>query len=153
MTQTTPEHLILYRSYTPRGTFGQLTIGELKLHTLELPWRSNVPRVSCIPEGVYTLRLRTSDVVKRTSGGAFTEGWEVQDVPNRTHIMIHPGNTIDDIQGCIVPGMRTGIVEDRTGHMQWAVVQSRPAFGLLMQALAQRDSWTLDIRTYMPESP
>src|SRR5690554_237346 len=100
MKNTTSNHLILHRGYTPRGTFGELITPQQRLITLELPWRANQRSVSCIPEGVYSMAQRRSGVVERTTGGKYRHGWEVQGVPDRDYIMIHPGNIVDDLEGC-----------------------------------------------------
>ena len=64
--------------------------------TLELPWRNNEPRVSRIPAGTYKL-------IKHHSP-KFGACYWVQDVPNRSEILIHPGNYHTQILGCILPG-------------------------------------------------
>ena len=65
--------------------------------TLELPWKNNERRVSCIPIGTYEIKEHTSPKF----------GWSLwlQDVPNRTAILIHRGNYTRDILGCILPGL------------------------------------------------
>lgn len=127
---------------TPFGTFGEITLPSgAKLFTVERPWESNQPRTSCIPQGVYTLRKRTSPIVERTSGGKYTQGWEVCDVPNRSLIMIHAGNTVDDLLGCIAPGTALGMIGGK-----WAVSSSRDAIDILMAELETQREWTLDIR-------
>lgn len=132
-------------AYTPMGTFGRLTIGKQEWYTVERPWADNAPSISCIPEGVYTLKQRASDVVKRSTGGAYVKGWEVTSVPGRSLIMLHVGNTVDDLEGCIAPGKLLGTVSGK-----WAVQSSRPAFDEMMSALAGQDSWTLTIDQLQP---
>lgn len=127
-------------SYADDGTLGVLTIGDLELFTVERPWLANQPRVSCIPEGIYDLGMRYSPVVKRSSGGKYSEGWEVKDVPDRSYIMFHPGNTMDDLLGCISPGLSVGRINGKP-----AVLSSRAAFDKLMAALEQRNDWQLHI--------
>lgn len=117
-------------AYSPHGTFGILTIGEWSCYTIERPWIRNVQRVSCIPEGTYPLRKRRSPVVERSTGGAFLEGWEVCDVPDRTFIMLHPGNTMTDLEGCIAPGRELGFIAGK-----WAVTDSRTTFAQMMTEL------------------
>jgi hypothetical protein len=127
---------------TPFGTFGEVTLPSgAKLFTVERPWAGNQPRTSCIPEGIYTLRKRTSPIVDRTSGGKYKQGWEVCDVVNRSLIMIHAGNTMDDLLGCIAPGTALGMVNGK-----WAVSSSRPAMDTLMAELEIKREWTIDIR-------
>ncbi len=44
--------LELCRTYYPEGTTGQIFHqGSLLTHSIELPWKDNHTRVSCIPEG------------------------------------------------------------------------------------------------------
>ena len=38
-------------AYTKMGTLGRLTVGDLSLYTIELPWRGNEHNESCIPPG------------------------------------------------------------------------------------------------------
>lgn len=127
---------------TPFGTFGEITLPSgRKLFTVERPWAGNQPRTSCIPDGIYTLRKRTSPIVERTSGGKYTQGWEVCDVLNRSLIMIHAGNTMDDLLGCIAPGTGLGMVASK-----WAVTASRAAMDRIMDELEIKREWTIDIR-------
>lgn len=64
--------------------------------SLELPWKNNKQRVSCIPVGTYK-------VIKHTSP-KFGKCFWIQDVPGRSEILIHKGNFYSDILGCILPG-------------------------------------------------
>lgn len=135
--------------YSPMGTFGRLALpGGGEMFTVERPWAGNMVRQSCIPEGCYALRMRESGVVSRSTAGEFTQGWEVCKVPGRTFIMLHPANTMDDLQGCIGPGRALGYVGGR-----WAVTDSRGAFRQLMAELAPLDEWTLQILPYRPGYP
>jgi len=65
-------------------------------HTLELPWRANIFRISCIPPGVYSVRKRTSL--------RFGPHLALVHVPGRGGILIHAGNTVQDSKGCILVG-------------------------------------------------
>ena len=104
--------LFLTRQYFPEGTNGKLQCeGKLLCKTIELPWRNNERRVSCIPEGKYLLRKRYSNKFK----------WhlEVIDVKNRSFILIHPANNaLLELNGCIAPvtkisGAGTGLLSRR----------------------------------------
>jgi len=119
------------------GMFGTLTLPSGRnLYTCERPWVGNKTSVSCIPDGVYKLKKRKSNVVSRTTGGDYTEGWEVTAVPGRTFIMLHPGNWPDDLEGCIAPGLSYGLLRHRThGDLRLAVGSSRDAFDILMGEL------------------
>jgi hypothetical protein len=64
--------------------------------TYERPWLSNKRDVSCIPNGVYKCSIHMSP----SKGRVF----KVHDVPNRSDILIHVGNTLKDTEGCILVG-------------------------------------------------
>lgn len=82
---------------SPRGTFGVLRFGAVPfVLTLERPWQDNEPNVSCIPPGRYRCG--------RVRSPKFGETFEVQNVPHRTHVLFHRGNTTEDTQGCILVG-------------------------------------------------
>ncbi|MBD8084555.1 DUF5675 family protein [Chryseobacterium caseinilyticum] len=89
--------LILFRKYHPEGTNGQLFVdGDHLCFTIELPWRNNRRRVSCIPEGTYRLVKRFS---KRFSWHLMLEN-----VRGRSLILIHPANNaVEELSGCIAP--------------------------------------------------
>lgn len=84
---------------TPDGTFqmlGELQAPAFSCKTLELPWLDNKNEVSCIPPGKYVVKKRNSD--------KYGDHFHLQDVPNRTFILIHHGNFKKDIKGCILVG-------------------------------------------------
>ena len=94
-----------YRTYHEHGTHTEIVFPEGEtFYCLENPWLDNKPYESCIPEGLYELKLRDSEIVTRTSKGMFHQGYEVVDVPNRTFIMFHVGNFVHDTEGCILVG-------------------------------------------------
>lgn len=133
--------IVLERKYLREGTHGTVTFPDgSSLDTLELPWNDNRQRVSCIPEGTYTLRMRHSPVVSRSSGGEFKRGWEVTDVDNRTYIMIHPGNYVRNFLGCIGVGLSKGF--QGTSPVIW---NSRAAFRKFMAWAKAHDEWELVI--------
>lgn len=68
--------------------------------TLERPWKDNERHLSCIPAGRYTC--------ERVRSPKFGDTFEVVDVPGRSHILFHKGNTIDHTQGCILVGESFG---------------------------------------------
>lgn len=80
-----------------RGTFGVLSVGgEPVCVTCEDPWKNNAKGESCIPKGKYRCLKYSSE--------KFPDVWEVTNVPGRSAILIHHGNTIRDTHGCILPG-------------------------------------------------
>ena len=89
--------LVLIRTYLPTATNGSLMhSGMLICLCIELPWRENRHQVSCVPEGRYVL-------VKRYSPH-FQWHFEVEEVPERDGILIHPANdALLELKGCIAP--------------------------------------------------
>ncbi|WP_143959499.1 DUF5675 family protein [Litoribacter populi] len=128
----------LEREYWPGGTNGTLTVEDFKIgQTIERPWKRNQQNVSCIPEGIYPL-------VKR-----YSEKWdwhiEVQNVPNRSLILIHPANdALKQLEGCIAPVSRF------TGEGKGS--QSKLAFEklkeLVFQVIDSGEEVLLEIRSY-----
>ena len=89
--------LKINRKYYDDCVVSRVTYGEFQCFMLELPDLNNQVNISCIPEGTYFMAKRVSP----------SRGYEVLQyvgVPNRTYIQIHPGNTVDDIRGCQLPG-------------------------------------------------
>lgn len=79
------------------GTFGVLMKDNIPVCvTLEDMWKFNQQNVSCIPTGVY----ECADF----SGAKFKNVWILKNVPDRSYILIHSGNTADDTHGCILVG-------------------------------------------------
>lgn len=85
------------------STLGRLFCeGEFLCFTLENTWADNEPRVSCVPEGNYQLETKKY--------GRYWEKYKpleipiLKDVPNRSQILIHPGNFPKDTLGCILVG-------------------------------------------------
>ena len=68
-------------SYHPKGTLGVIRFAGEKFYTVERPWLNNQPNVSCVPEDTYQVNWRRSP--------KFGHTWELQDVPDRTYILIH----------------------------------------------------------------
>ena len=89
--------IVLERMYFPEGTNGVLNFeGKEICKTIELPWRNNKARVSCIPEGKYKIRKRFS--------AKFKWHLELINVKNRKYILFHPANNaLKELNGCIAP--------------------------------------------------
>ena len=93
--------LIIRDTLTEESTIGQLFLnGEKFCETLELPWRGNQKSVSCIPAGIYDVRIRTA----KESGSRKYPHLLVENVFNRTYILFHRGNRAKDTRGCILVG-------------------------------------------------
>ena len=79
-------------------TMGKLLIeGEPFCETLELPWIENEPDISCIPVGIYLVKMLMSPHFKVPMP-------HFLDVPGRTFIEIHGANSVHDLLGCIGVG-------------------------------------------------
>ena len=94
------------------GTSGNLYIdGKFYCHTLELPWKDNKRKESCVPEGKYNVVFReepTPMTMKyRERYDFFNFHLMLEKVKNRSGIYIHVGNTIKDSYGCILIGNGT----------------------------------------------
>ena len=89
--------LKLIRKYGTEGTNGTITYnGEHICHTIELPDRNNIRRISCIPIGQYKL-----EKIRYPRHG---EQMGIPHVLNREGILIHAGNNaLEDLLGCIAP--------------------------------------------------
>lgn len=117
-------------------------------HTLEEPWRDengdglgDTGR-SCIPAGEYPVFLRKS----RLHGGTGKRTYDVpelRDVPGRSHVQIHIGNTLADTEGCILVGSVRS--QQKTLDDGGCVLGSRPAFDRLMEELVGEVEWTLEV--------
>ena len=134
--------LLLYRFYTDNltTTVGKLILSEkiyeyidiekltlaqfskldniFNCFTIELDWKNNQRNISCIPKGIYTVNEHTSKKFKETI--------IVNNVPNRSGILIHKGNSYKDIQGCILPVSKIEISDSVYG------VNSKLAFSNIM---------------------
>lgn len=101
-----------------RGTFGVIRHGAVPfVLTLERPWVDNAQDISCIPAGRYRCRKIRSP--------RFGNTYEICDVPNRSNVLFHAGNTMDDTHGCILVGEefsgtwdRPMLVSSRRGFME-----------------------------------
>ena len=96
--------LLIRDTFSKKSTIGELFLnGERICDTLENPWVDNQRNISCIPEGVYPVRLR----LPRESATRDYLHLLVQEVPNRDWILFHRGNTAKDTSGCILVGLGT----------------------------------------------
>lgn len=130
--------LILSRTYFLNGTNGKLEHeGKLICHTIELPWKDNKPKISCIPEGEYFITKRYSRKF----------GWhlELLQVHNRSLILFHPANNAQrELQGCIAPvtklsgsglGIMSRIAFTKLKHLVYPILNQNENVLLLVQSL------------------
>ena len=107
--------------------------GEI-FHILERPWLNNQSNKSCITAGTYNV-----DFLQRSRSGKYRDVFWLRDVPGRSGILIHNGNTVNHTKGCLIIGRRRG----RLGH-QRAVLNSKTALHELAE-LMERESFTINI--------
>ena len=121
----------IFRFYGKNYTAGNLVAykdNEIKLmsQTIELAWRENKVRISCIPEGIYHVKPFKSP----SKGKVFL----VENVPGRTMIEIHTGNYVAgkkvDLLGCIAPA---SYVKDINGDGYLDGVSSRQILNELFE--------------------
>ena len=101
-------------------------------YSLEQPWLSNAPFESCIPVGLYEVKL----------GMFHTGGYESYEIltPDspRSGIKIHIGNTIKDVLGCIL----VGDAVTRYSNGMLGVLASEDTFNKFMQVMGgDKKAW------------
>ena len=108
--------LIVRETYTDESVIGKLYMnGEFVSYTLELSWRNNEKSISCVPRGVYDCKIRLA----KNSASRNYDHLILEDVPNRSYILFHRGNSAKDSKGCILTGMMRGdniIYQSTTAH-------------------------------------
>lgn len=130
-------------AYSDMGTFGELfdENGEHFCWVCEEVWHNNRPSIeyrqtgSCIPVGTYTCR--------RGKYPRHGDTFEVLNVPGRTAILFHVGNTVADIEGCLALGNRLGAL----GNV-WSVLESGGSHGgytRFMRSMVGRKEFELEI--------
>jgi len=86
-------------------TQGRLVLpGGALFFTLERPWLDNRNGVSCVPTGTYHCLWRQRPNKTWT--------YWLSDVPGRTWILIHSGNVVAHVEGCIMLGLSRGRLKD-----------------------------------------
>ena len=91
------------------GVIGMLKNGSKFLaYTLELEWRNNQRRKSCIPKGTYEIAYRDFGGYYNRYNERFDNHkkgvLELQNVKDRSAILIHIGNRPSHTAGCILVG-------------------------------------------------
>ena len=115
--------LLIRDTFSDNSTIGELFINDERIcDTLENPWLDNKRNISCIPVGEYKVRLRLA----RESASRDYLHLLIQDVPNRSYVLVHIGNSPSETQGCVLVGL---------GSQQDFVSNSRLAMDLLIKEI------------------
>lgn len=123
-----------------RGTFGVIRFGAVPfVLTLERPWQDNQQNVSCIPSGRYRC--------ERVRSPKFGWTFEVKNVPNRTHVLFHSGNTLEDTHGCILVGEEFSGTWDKP-----MLASSQRGFVELLNLLDGVNAFELNVHAAPPET-
>lgn len=129
---------LIRQEYTDKQVTGILRILDEKNNvvttftTLELAWKNNQRKISCIPKGTYTCVARVSPKYGRH--------FHVTNVPNRDLILIHHGNFHADILGCILIGKAHKDI-NKDGYKD--VVQSKVAMAELVSFMPDKFELTI----------
>ncbi len=128
--------------YSETETEGYLWVDEEPLYTLERPWIGSAPGglpfESCVPDGVYALLPHVRPNGDKTYAlhnpdlHVYYTQQERGDRPGRYLILIHSANWVEQVVGCIAPGLSRTIAENKR-----MVRSSRAAMARLMS-----EEWT-----------
>lgn len=114
---------------TPNGTFGDYKSDSgFACKTVERPYIGPHP---CIDAGTYLCKIITSPSKGRV--------YEITNVPERTHILIHAANWYTELLGCVAPGAEIGPLLTPDGLMLMGVNKSRITLKALMADMAGED--------------
>lgn len=116
------ELTLIRELHSDTETQGVLEFGDTKLFTIERPWIPSDPggksRESCVPAGRYILRphrrpdgLESVALVNPGHAVYYLSEDRLSDV-GRFLILIHSGNWVENVVGCIAPGL-TRTTSDR----------------------------------------
>lgn len=113
------------------ATIGRLAYpGGGECYTLEEAWRDNQPKISCIPKGSYAL-------ARDTFKGRYPN-YRLVEVPGRTAIELHIGNSVVDTEGCILLGSLVLL-----GTANALLMRSQAAFAAFMERMDGAERATL----------
>ena len=104
--------------------------------TLELPWKMNANRVSCVVAGQYPLVKEWSNAFKK-------DLWELKLVPGRSEVKIHGANYPKQLLGCIAPGLSHSDID---GDGKIDVANSGKALARFHEALRDITQTTIIIK-------
>lgn len=115
-------------SYAATETEGVLHVGNEMFATIERPWIPNPngakggkPNESCIPDGMYSMQVVTRPngtkafAIWNTDLGVYRNPSDHPISKGRNLILMHVGNVVEDVIGCVAPGLRRH--DERRGVM------------------------------------
>lgn len=135
---------IVRYAYLTDCTLGTLQAGALRLATIERPWLPNpdgqggLLSRSCVPDGTYELRPHDSERFPGTYAlvnetlGVYYQTRPAGQTWGRTAILIHVGNRVKDVIGCVAVGLEHGEL-----YGSRAVLSSRQAMEQLRGMLGR----------------
>ena len=122
------------------GTFGVLLVNsKLFCLTLELADLENTRSISSIPAQQY--------MCARYSSERYPDTFQVMNVPNRTKILIHPGNVKAHSNGCILLAQHAGLL-NIGGEIERGVLNSGKTFRAFMTLMNGVEKFSLTIKEH-----
>jgi hypothetical protein len=133
--------LRLRRNYLDNCTLGKLSLDGINLcYTVEKPWLSNKPFLSCVPSGTY-------DLIPIKNHDKYSDCWYLSNPDlgvslngntTRTEILVHIANFPENVVGCIGPGLNLH-------PTKWGVSNSGSAMKYLRNILKDDVKWSIEI--------
>jgi hypothetical protein len=133
-------------------TLGTLRVGAHTFTTVERPWipspahRGGLNDLSCVPPGRYRVIPHNSQKYSNTYALINTDldvFYQPGDLPKgrsgRTAILMHVGNRVQDVIGCIAVGRYHGLLYGEPATMESAIAMRE------LNALLGQDTHTLEI--------
>ncbi len=123
---------LIRTSYTTKGVTGQIVDrhGLPICSSLELPWSDNERNISCVPTGLYDIKLDTRHRGKVDECLV----WELMNVKGkRTECQFHIANWCSELLGCIALVSSLTMLHDKLFG-----ASSRDAFEKLMAYMKQK---------------
>lgn len=120
---------------TETETVGLVIIAKrIQCYSLELPWKDNLPDISCIPCGKYKAFKKNSK-------------FYIYDVPNRSGIIFgHAGNRVRDSKGCILLGENVIWMDMDSEKRLRVLVRSLPACAAFTHRLNDINELLINIK-------
>lgn len=116
------------------GTFGiMLFHTEAFCVTLEPPDIENASNISSIPAQQY--------MCERVDSPKYGDTFQIMNVPDRDHVLFHPGNLVKHTKACVIVAQHFGKLGDKR-----AILNSGTTFDKFMYRLQGHNRFHLTIR-------